>query len=299
MHILHLLHISDLHITNNPVVMNFRERRFNALSEAVEAYRKHVDGYLITGDIADNTISINDLFYAKSLLFSNPVTPQRNPYVSLYPLNFDDKPVILLPGNHDRYQFPGMKPGSTVFDEVFRKQWRSVGEGVAFHLFPHKDAPLLMIVCIDFSLKHWSDSPVRMFYMGQGKAYPERLKKLKEVTDMYGNLPVVWAMHFAPSIDTKIIPEHLELSQSQNLIDAANDKKIKHILCGHYHKLIDYAPEIKKQVTVYCSGSATDPEPGARPSIQVIRIIIKNNAIKRLETVPLIFNRKIFSRDEP
>lgn len=298
MHILHLLHISDLHITNNPLVMAFKERNFNALGEAVDEYRDHIDGFLVTGDVADNTISKNDLFTAKRLLFSsNFGTKQKNMGVSLYPLNFGKKPVILLPGNHDRYQFPGLMPNAKLFDRVFSEQWECLEEGVAFHLFPHKDSPLLKIVCVDFSLTQWHHSPDSLLYMGQGHTYPERLKSLIKITDRHNNIPTIWTMHFAPDFDTKNIPKHLMLSRSQDLIDAANNKNIEHIFCGHYHKLIKYTLERKEAVKVYCSGSPLSPESGCRASIQVIRIVIENNIIKKLDTVPLIFNGNIFSRN--
>lgn len=302
--IIRLIHLSDLHITKKhrffqaPISFTC----FNAIVNLIYKWRDKIDGVLITGDIA-NTGKLENLEFAKSLLSPQGQDPRILQEVASHQsLHFDikDKPLILLPGNHDRFNSPTLIPGSKNFDKIFSEHWGTSTNGIRSYLLPNNKNPHLIIVCADFSLESWHDIPTPVLYMGQGKAYPNRLRELVDTTKKqskdHGDIPVIWATHFPPHNERNNPAGYkLKLNNSEEFIRSAEDAKVKYIMAGHLHKkLRPYNVGQSDEVWINCIGSSMCMEKDEPPSIQVIEVLLKNNRIDKFRILQMSWNGRTF-----
>jgi hypothetical protein len=261
MPIIRLLHLSDLHLAgfwrafyeslgNIFPLTVYDLDTFGTLSEIIFNWHKELDAILISGDMAV-TGGDDDLLSAKEKLST-----------LLNQTGFN-KPIILLPGNHDRYRTLLGLPGGSNFDQKFSAYWPVGMQGVYSCFLPNKAAPTLAIICADFSLRQVMDSSGLGGHWGQGKVDKDRLQGLVDETEtIISSNPdcgIIWMVHFAPKYED----EHLDfdhrliLLDSDYLIEAAKKVGVKYIFCGHTHQHADYLIKVNGGVQIHCAGSST------------------------------------------
>ena len=238
---------------------------------------KSIDGIIVTGDLA-TTGHERDLNVAKQFL-----TGKLGPEFVLSDLGggfmnfFAALPVIVLPGNHDRYtenfagwsqQFEAKRNFSPAwcggYKHVNRVTADSNSKRLRYSVF-EKGGEKLILVQADFSLKRWFDADLTMGVagiLGQGYAYNDVIKSLKALTarlrDKFSCRTVIWLCHFPPDPnDDSACPANMEMRYGSRLSKAASASDVKYILAGHIHRHICYSPI--SGLEVICSASATDP----------------------------------------
>jgi 3',5'-cyclic AMP phosphodiesterase CpdA len=251
---------------------------FSALAEIVSEWRDNLDAILVSGDISATGCN-KDLSHSR-----DSTTPYQfrinEPWVShkriptLQPNEFN-KPIILVPGNHDRYANVSGWPGKR-FDAYFSSFWKAGVGGVQASFLPDEKAPVLAIICADFSLeKPWHSSRFRAGgHWGQGKVYSDRLDSLvretRRVSESFSGCAIVWMIHFAPKFeDHKDFDDTLLLLRSDSLIQEAERYRIRYIFCGHTHEHADYPPSGSHTITVHCAGSSACLEPNRQTSMHL------------------------------
>ncbi len=287
-----LLHISDLHIGMQQKIIGFPDRKhlsqfpLGQVSLAPSSYdfdlakavAKHafyrgnrLDAILITGDLATVGYTADlglahDYVHAPGLPRALPGQPAWSwaPWLSAagFPtLEPAGAPIVLLPGNHDRFQGWLMHAGGTDFDVVFHSDWNGQRKAQTLIVL-QLEQENLAIVAADFTLQHNKDADVatggRWAYMGQGKVYPAVLQDLLQETHAqraeYGRVAVVWALHF-PGEFAQLDPV-LRLIDD-HLLSVATQVGVTHIFCGHTHEPRQYALASNPAIQVYCAGTAT------------------------------------------
>lgn len=249
-----ILHASDLHIAavpnalglvdfdfdeflEHPSLFDFQSSHdddmLEALAHRVYELRRGLDLVLLTGDLA-TTGARDDLFAAKSRL----TAPAKRRYLTAggkSTLGFMGKKLKLMPGNHDRFRrAPAFLPGGTAFDEIFAEHW-NVGQSVQLLADMKKEGVRLAVLAADFTLAEDDfDTITRRFqHFGCGRVYDERLHELerrtRELRDQ--GAAVAWAVHFTPSSGDP----NLALLEDELLMQAASDRGVSVVLCGHTH----------------------------------------------------------------
>ncbi|HEX8664939.1 MAG TPA: metallophosphoesterase [Beijerinckiaceae bacterium] len=168
-------------------------------------------------------------------------------------------PIMLMPGNHDRYYDYAALPGCTEFDNVF-SSFRNVQDHVETRILEDERGAKLAVISGDFCLRSQEDAsrPRIIFRYGQGNVYGDVLDRMKSETESV-NAGAIWVIHFPPSDDVK---DTLKLHHWDRVIEAAEDSGVKYILSGHLHRSDSFHEKHKKGVTVLCAGAAcADPEP--------------------------------------
>lgn len=196
-------------------------------------------------------------------------------------------PIVLLPGNHDRYEFDVLAyPASTEFDNVFHQYWEKNKKVQVFRL-PPTPIPQFSVICCDFTLKQKTNSKYVFGHYGQGKVYPEELVDLEKATkeEQDKGLAVLWMIHFSPEIRTRWTKPLDGLKKSfEILIDAklflekAEDLRVKHILCGHTHKKSLFNATNFPNIEIHCSGTSGCIFKNHDTSIHFRTIFIDNNS---------------------
>jgi len=267
---LRLLHLSDLHLSKH--YLSFKPFVYDryvleAVAKLAYFYRDNIDAIIISGDIADSG-SIQDLTFAKDFIDSSPASPVPwTNSVGKPTLQSCNKPIFLMPGNHDRYKAP-LTPirGAVNFGQIFSDYWENEINEYKYTricFLPTIQDPLLAFIFIDFSLEKFSDGTIHTGGpWGQGKVYQNRLSELIDNTTKLINsenpIAVIWVIHFAPEYE-KYFPlrENLRLINSSLLIQKAHQIGIKHIFCGHVHQRRYYEAGPNQTVKIYCSGTST------------------------------------------
>jgi predicted phosphodiesterase len=289
-----LLHLSDLHFAVEPERANpYLERRIAEgvlgfknpflpntfcpqkavlLASAIEDIKNDIHAILITGDLATTGMQ-PDLDSAKNWIAGSAshkyVPHQFGGSSTVTCLGDLAGTLILMPGNHDRYQGAANDPGSAVFENVFGTHW-DLGRGnVMQPVNPRirradvrSENEALIILCADFSLIQKIDATDSLVsYMGQGKAYKNIVDALVAETrtcrETDQNACIVWATHFPPQFkhDTVNVGPELALINDDVLLDAASKESIKIIFSGHTHVSSVY--RAFRDVYVVCAGTPT------------------------------------------
>ena len=312
---IYLLHLSDLHLAG--IFRAFYKRlghlslsvydpdALTAVSEIMYNWRNFIDGILISGDIA-TTGSNNDLQSALDI-FSTPdnfipgqnwLSDKRKP--TLKPEGFN-KPIILVPGNHDRYAnlsgFPGKK-----YYQYFYSYWPVGIGGVQSCFLPNEKVPILAIVCADFSLNDIGDCSCFGGHFGQGRVYKDRLQKLVQETQRiaksYPECGIIWMLHFAPKFEKKRhLRDQLILLDSDDLIEAAEKLGVNYFFCGHTHQYLDYSATVHGSVKIHCAGTSTCLENDLKTTIHLRLIVIENGKVIQVKSKTYCYDpkRQVFS----
>jgi predicted phosphodiesterase len=209
------------------------------------------DGILVTGDVA-TTGMMSDINVAYSFVADRAsggyVTSARSPT-----LNTSNTPIYVLPGNHDKFVDVSGTPNCQHFELKFGAYMRNFSSGVG-HWIRRKQDCLLGFIYADFCLLSRTDAIDKAIgAYGQGRVYQHILDELRKRTlllrNRYGEIRLVWVIHFAP-FDCGY---GLQLIDFATIIQAALALGVVATLCGHTHKASKLV--IDKHV-VYCSGSA-------------------------------------------
>jgi Icc-related predicted phosphoesterase len=169
-------------------------------------------------------------------------------------------PVLLIPGNHDRFKDAWGGPGGTKFDQVFQSRWPNhpVARIRRRVLEDSSTGSKLGFVGADLCLRTDADArpPFWKNRFGQGKAHKEVISAMRTETralrDSYPGAGVAWVIHFPPCATDDENPL-LELLDRAAVLDAARDENIGLILAGHIH-----APALVQDgnISIFCAGSA-------------------------------------------
>ena len=269
-----ILHASDLHFSPRPfrygltdclsVWLSGRYIRPShivsthsptlALALAAFAYRNRsaYDVAVLSGDLGA-TGDPADLGVAQAFL-SHPPAPGKAPYAAGAThgtLQSLGKPVVVLPGNHDRYgpvfAVPPYTPGHVVFDGIFPLWY--VGQGAQELFRRTRQGMTLVLLGADFTLRPgdlggvgpttfvsaWT-SLFSIWHYGRGRVYDGTLQALRTLTQKVRQecqpCVVLWVVHFEPE-STKA---GLELLDDQLLVQAATEEQVPAIFCGHTHQ---------------------------------------------------------------
>lgn len=240
------------------VLSSFNPDTAAAFAHAVGTAANSIDAVILTGDIA-TTGRTEDLIAARAFLQGHADTFLPNRSAALVgPAHMP--PVIIMPGNHDRYTRLPFFPESKEFEAVFGPHWdfqsQPVASWHATHRFVRttvlqKHSSLLALCRVDFSLteKNQSD-PGPLDYMGQGRvrsksaargpldALDELIAQTKAVQQLAADVQVIWCVHFPPGFPD-IRPE-MRLIDEDDLLSAAQTQDIKLVLSGHTHQYANY-----------------------------------------------------------
>lgn len=295
---LRILHLSDLHIASPMTRVykkGFRRSVYNkhtlvALENIVNTHR--IDAILISGDIADTATS-KDLQLAKDFIAS----PDRISLKNKPGLKNSNKPVILLPGNHDRLTTL-LNPADLLFDSKFETYWSAGLGGAQTSLLPDNLSPTLAIISADFSLTHVGHKTVFFGSKGQGKIYTPTIDQLVEETnDVFTNHPscaVIWMIHFAPKFEDQEgeedFEEYLTLIDSDLLIEKAKEVGVDRIFCGHTHRSLNYDIGVNNPIKVYCAGTSTCIKKKEDTEIHFRDIKVKDGKVVQIKSIDLKWN---------
>lgn len=295
--VVRLLHVSDLHMTRWPTLPFLPACDLKILREVCRiacgwSRRKVLDAVLISGDLADSGTREN-IDFVSSRLFCKPQASSPTPWLHNHQptLLGTGKPIVLVPGNHDRFKdFIMGLPGSKHFDEILKPHWMGELGGVQRHLLPNEDSPVLTIMCADFSLGDIRHASTLGGHWGQGRAYPDRVKCLVRETKKARRLkiPVVWMMHFAPGFRSQ--PESLRLIHAGRLLETASHLGVDRILCGHTHLKRTYRPQTQRNVYVHCAGTAACWGHGQDTSMHVLDFCVDGRDIVQVRQVDLLWD---------
>lgn len=252
-----VLHVSDLHTAHRPKLVSVLDVRHGSvrdvinlsvassyskdLLDALESFlatRQDLDAVVITGDLATTGLA-DDLAVATAFV-------QR--------IRAQGHRVVVIPGNHDRFDGPLCAPGGTKFEQSF-VEWKGRQQRVSGPYVLEQDAKFLAIVAADLSLPAGYPNLGTLGRFGQGVATGAAVSELEQLTTQlrneYAPLAVVWAVHFPARFPG--ISDQLRLLKDDDLLSAAKRSGITAVLSGHTHLPAIYF----SGVPVLCAGSAT------------------------------------------
>jgi len=311
-----LIHISDLHFSGRPNAVNpflgadrlrwpdfalFKHFTFlgpssflpplaTHLSIYLDSVQQEIDAVVLTGDLATTGEAV-DLGVGKDYFFQDSTTAD----VSLQSvLRFSSKkipdlPVILMPGNHDRFEGMRYLPAGKGFEKVLGSSW-DAGQPITTYngssvkvVVLTKGGEHLAVCLVDFSLRSMRHQIGSLGWLGQGKVYNDTLGELEKLTvrvrRQYKNVYVIWAIHFPP--------EPPEERRNMCLIDGkligpkAAACGVELILCGHIHRALTYSVGASSTVRVVCAGSATSAELGSEHALFELEFELTKGALAR------------------
>lgn len=304
-----ILHLSDLHIAPNseairlyschhdlaarlyeklPFSSRFDPSILESILNHANYWVKSLDAILITGDLSSKGRQ-DDL--EKTVDF-------------IQKLEKLGKPVFVLPGNHDRYNWVDLvpfSPGGTLFDSFLKNHWKEGKGGVQIYsLKKSSKNTALYTICADFSLANKKDADSSWGFLGQGKVYEERLAVLEEKTKEITNssYAVIWAIHFTPE-DKHHMPlnENLRLLSSDILIKKAKELGVNYIFTGHTHRKGYFISQFDSDIKIHCSGTSAccdKLDPKTTTSMHIRKILVENKKISQILNLDLHWNGSNF-----
>ncbi|MCJ2068313.1 metallophosphoesterase [Methylobacterium sp. J-030] len=261
---LSFVHITDLHFSATPGVYSFigaaLSERYQAgvgivqdffngrhspeiaeiAADFIQRRLGDHDCILLTGDLATRGTQ-SDLQTARDYVLSpsaNGTTYQTS--TGRPTLSVGNRPVVLLPGNHDRFEDSKCVPGGTMFDSVFGDKWTKGPQSVQVNAVCGLDGTTINVICADFTLPSAQHADPPAFFPGQGRCIEDVVRELSRVTlasrVKYPRRGIIWVSHFPPSFPNEPVGRLLELVDSHFLLDAARNCGIKYLICGHTHR---------------------------------------------------------------
>jgi 3',5'-cyclic AMP phosphodiesterase CpdA len=251
-----LLHASDLHFARVANQIGLPDARYawanqvagnwapvsshnwiyaDAFAAFAYANQTGLDAIVLSGDLA-TTGDGRDLRAARRFI-TRPATSGYLSRTNRPTLRATNKPVLLLPGNHDRFGSFHF-PGRTAFDTVFGRHWQA-GQGAQVLWAHRRGGAELVLFGVDFSLRRSDGGSgfcgLPLGFLGQGRAYPRRLQALRQATQaarhQNPNVVGIWVMHFEPAA----ADPSLALLDDQRLAAVLRQEQVAAILCGHTH----------------------------------------------------------------
>jgi len=246
-----------------------------------------LDLILITGDIATtgDREDVNAAFDFISRPTAGGWMSDRNTPT----LAAADAPIVLLPGNHDRYENTKFPFGAAAFafDDVFNEYWW-VGQNASFLAGLEKEGEWLLILGADFSLRIPEYRKNPLSHAGQGEVSPHVLKSLRLLTRKCRERlkrksmtpAVIWAIHFAPRCTDTL----LRLRKDERFLAAAEADGVYHIFCGHTHEPAVPPPPMGN-INVYCAGTASSFGSPRGNHIHTREIEVVNGTIVEIRSI--------------
>jgi 3',5'-cyclic AMP phosphodiesterase CpdA len=216
--------------------------KLKALVDLVHEKRNSLDSVLITGDIATTGLDY-DLERALQFIEGKPDAHDARVTFGFPTISGAGLPILLLPGNHDRYKLLlrrlGYAPGSRKFHQMFGRHWQGDVKTSSIT----KGGLVVGVIAADFSLRKWRDAEwpdVVVNSYAQGKVYSDILDELVDATDTFhannagaDSVFVIWAAHFPPlSTNTE---SYMKLVGGEQVVHSANECGVSLILSGHTH----------------------------------------------------------------
>lgn len=310
---LQILHLSDLHLAGSdnspyPRLLDkywsvYNNDALKTLAETVYRWRDRLDAILISGDIAVSGTESNlerVIEFFDSPAHSLPgkeewLNSKQEPTLRTFP-----GPIIIVPGNHDRYSNLLGWPGK-LFYNYFSSYWKVGAGGIQHHILPNEETPILAVICADFSLDSIFHSTESGGHWGQGKVYEERLRNLikstEEVTKLYPACAIIWMIHFAPKCEDHFnSTEKIKLIDSEKLIEEAEKAGVRYIFCGHTHLSKEYQPR-KSDIWINCAGTSTCTGSDIDTTIHLRNVKIENGRVIEIRSRTLTYDpeRQIFA----
>lgn len=243
-----------------------------------------VDALIVTGDLActgsdGDLIAAKDYFMGRAGIVWNNKTKNKVGEEIFEPLIGSELPIIMMPGNHDRYKqmIEFYKPRSMNYEKYFEDNWSLASEqkkslplekkngGIEFigadntikRIVFEKGLEKIILYCMDFSLREAEDclDSDSSAYLGHGFVYGDIIKDVEKDMKLIerDNILVAWAIHFSP----KSQDETLTLYFSGILLKKARKLNVGLLMCGHVHSQDNYKD---KGLHVFCAGTACSAE---------------------------------------
>lgn len=324
-----IIHISDLHFafessygnnyTENRYIEllldwknQYRPSTFSAriaanLPKVLTDFSSAVDALLITGDLA-TTGTKNDLDSAKDWIAGNAaarhITRNLLQNYQAPRLSAVAKTLIIMPGNHDRFNCQNNIPRSPLFETVFGSHWdMGSGRTIAAKNIPEIRKTIiqngddwLIVLCADFSLRVKSDQDCILGYLGQGRAYQNICNELVLETqfcrDEYPHALIVWATHFPPKFDHEKVGKRLRLLDEDKLLAAATDAGVRVIFSGHTHISKAYTVP-GSGVVIVCAGTPFAFGKGEEQSFNTVTLSANQGSLSNLDVVRCSWHDKL------
>lgn len=250
-----------------------------------------LDAVILTGDLA-TTGAEDDILQVRNFLSSpfNPKYPHksRDAHYRGATLSAVKIPVVILPGNHDRY-VPTRELTTVLLDKlyIFPKYFNVGGRKFDEHLSDFISEPVqpaeiervciggkiirIVILSADFTLRNFDEHKGFLGWLAQGKVHRRVLRKLSAMTQSLVDnkkedeiIHILWACHFPPRFPR--IETHSKLLGEDLLLKEANKLGVKAILAGHTHHQLKYnTPSMNRDLEVLCCGTTTQHEPQSMP----------------------------------
>jgi 3',5'-cyclic AMP phosphodiesterase CpdA len=208
-----------------------------ALAHFAYVNRAGLDAVVLTGDLA-TTGDVEDLALARLFVSATPAEGDYQTPDGFPTLAAADLPVLLLPGNHDRYGkwYKLFPPGGTNFDALFGDYW-GAGQGVQTLWTGSRHGAALAVIGADFCLGDGDAGGLVVYgHLGRGRVYDNLAHQLVEQSARARAenpaCAVVWAIHFEPEAGE----DSLALYDPEGrLAGAVAEARPAAILCGHTH----------------------------------------------------------------
>ena len=319
---IHLLHISDSHLTetNGKIVSNMT--RIPHLNRRLKALSDDLDVIIHSGDIADDG-SWQNLTFAKKVFFGAKFAIGRRKRSVLESLSWMSGRLVLIPGNHDRYKLENWRgvgssvrfihprscmPGGEEFDEHFDGCgcWNRAGR--FSYGFINREEFRVAFIGADFSVPFDESDDVSNSNIftkaGKGKVVEERLTKLAALTEkakkQHNADLVFWIVHFPPKYYSKENWKErtgrsaikrawgskvFSLDGEDILVAEANKLDIPGIFSGHTHREnYGYSLNSKNEGgRVFCTGQMLGRRKEA--AYHIVRLEIENGDLRGVKAV--------------
>ncbi len=204
----------------------------DAFAAFAYANRTGFDVLVVSGDLA-TTGGLKNLQTALAFLGQPVVSGYLNAR-GQPTLQAPGKPIVVIPGNHDRYLAFHL-PGGTRFDRVFEGYWHA-GQGAQQLWVRQRGGETLVLLGADLSLRRHDMGSHPLGFLGRGRAYRKCLRQLSLLTQQvrteYRGCAVLWVIHFEPAASNHL----LQLLDEHHLAAAIQQQPPDAILCGHTHR---------------------------------------------------------------
>jgi predicted phosphodiesterase len=275
--------------------------------------RDAIDVIVVSGDLA-TTGDRRDLLIAREFIDGVPA-PGRGYWTERFPtLRAAGKPVVVIPGNHDRFgpvwssprwNWPSWRDwsvvkvdrpyesGATIFDDVFGDFWRA-GRGVQELWRDAAEQPSVVLLAADFTLPARDAADQAPFgYLGRGRIAQEQIDALVDQTNHVREespgCAVFWVIHFKPGLAA----DNVLLLCDDDLLGLkaaeARESGVAGLLCGHTHE--QSATADFDGLPLYLCGTSAQCRASAGNYVNVLTADVdKANGTCKVAMKPFVFD---------